>query len=146
MLQPTQAPGLINTFVCNCADCHKITASQFASNFTVDDKYLKHLRGQEILKTYSQSKTIATGNTMTNYFCSTCGTLMYRISSGAPNSPILRIGTIDDFHLQETKFAPQVEQFTKERLSWLPGVKGTAEHHESGHPSATFFTQPYHRP
>lgn len=71
---------------------------------------------------------------------------MYRISSAAPNSPILRIGTIDDFQLQETKLAPQVEQFTKERLSWLPGVKGTAEQHEGGHPSATFFTQPYHRP
>ena len=30
----------------------------FASNFTVDDKYLKHLRGQENLKTFEQSKTI----------------------------------------------------------------------------------------
>ena len=118
-LKPTQGPGLVNTFVCHCADCRKITASMFASNFTVDDKYLKHLRGQENLKTFKQSKTIKTHNDMTNYFCGTCGTLLYRVSSGMPGMSILRIGTIDDFTLQETKLKPQVEQFVENRVGWL---------------------------
>ncbi|TVY43237.1 hypothetical protein LOCC1_G004540, partial [Lachnellula occidentalis] len=48
---PTNAPGLINTFVCNCSDCHKITASKFASNFTVADENIKWVRGKENLKT-----------------------------------------------------------------------------------------------
>jgi hypothetical protein len=96
----------------------------FASNFTIADAYLKHLRGRENLKTFSQNKTIASGATMTNHFCSTCGTLMYRVSSRFPNYSILRIGTIDDFHLHETKLKPQVEQFTKTRPSWLAGVDG----------------------
>lgn len=96
----------------------------FASNFTVDNRYLKHLRGQDNLKTFSQAKTIASHNTMTNYFCSACGTLMYRISSGNPNQSIPRIGTIDDFSLHETKFRPQIEQFVNDRVDWFTGVEG----------------------
>lgn len=35
---PVEGPGLISTFVCNCTDCRKITASMFASNFTIKDR------------------------------------------------------------------------------------------------------------
>lgn len=123
-LKPTEGPGLVNTFVCNCNDCRKITASMFASNFTIDDRYLKHLRGQENLKTYAQSKTIGSGKKMTNHFCSTCGTLMYRVGEAFPGTSILRIGTVDDFTLHETKLRPQIEQFTKDRVDWFTGVDG----------------------
>ncbi|KAI9658127.1 MAG: hypothetical protein M1831_003972 [Alyxoria varia] len=116
---PTQGPGLVDTFICNCTDCRKITASMFASNFIVSDTHLAHLRGRDNLKTFAQSRSIASGNTMTNYFCSTCGTLMYRVGSGFPGKSILRIGTVDDFHLHETKLRPRVEQFTKDRVGWL---------------------------
>ncbi|KAK9326913.1 Mss4-like protein [Lipomyces starkeyi] len=124
---PTQGPGLVDTFICNCTDCRKITASMFASNFTVADTHLKHLRGRDNLKTFSQSRTIASGNTMTNYFCSTCGTLMYRVGSAFPGQSILRIGTVDDFHLHETKLRPRVEQFTKDRVGWLCGLEGVQQ-------------------
>ncbi|KAL0058561.1 hypothetical protein AAF712_014753 [Marasmius tenuissimus] len=127
---PTEGPGLINTFVCNCTDCRKITASMFASNFTVADTHLKHLRGRETLKTFGQSHSIAAGNKMTNHFCSNCGTLMYRVGSAFPGQSILRIGTVDDFILHETKLRPQVEQFTKDRVSWLPGIEGTKQFEE----------------
>ncbi|KAJ7696543.1 Mss4-like protein [Mycena rosella] len=119
---PTEPPGLVDTFICNCTDCRKITASMFASNFTVADTHLKHLRGRDNLNTFSQSRTIASGNNMTNYFCSTCGTLMYRVGSAFPGQSILRIGTVDDFHLHETKLRPTVEQFTKSRVGWLSAV------------------------
>ncbi|KAL0580649.1 hypothetical protein V5O48_001379 [Marasmius crinis-equi] len=121
---PTSGPGLVNSFVCNCTDCRKITASMFASNFTIEDTHLKHLRGRDNLKTFSQSKTIATGHNMMNYFCSTCGTLMYRVSSGFPGKSILRIGTVDDFNLAEIKLRPQTELFTKDRVEWFSGVDG----------------------
>ncbi|ROW09577.1 hypothetical protein VMCG_02517 [Cytospora schulzeri] len=121
---PTQGPGLVNTFVCNCANCRKITASMFASNFTVDDAYLKHLRGRENLKTYAQAEIVESGNTMTNYFCSTCGTLLYRVSTGFPGKSIMRIGTVDDFNLHETKLRPQKEIFTRSRVGWFTGVEG----------------------
>ena len=61
---------------------------------------------------------------MTNYFCNTCGTLMYRVSSGFPGMSILRIGTIDDFSLHETKLKPTQERFVSRRNNWLHGVDG----------------------
>ena len=64
---------------------------------------------------------------MENSFCSSCGTLMYRRSSGFPGKSILRIGTVDDFHLHETKLKPQIEQFTKGRVAWLEPAKDVAQ-------------------
>ncbi|KAL4982524.1 Mss4-like protein [Aspergillus falconensis] len=124
---PTEAPGLIDTFVCHCTDCRKITASMFASNFTVDNKYLTHERGRQFLSSYSQSKTVGTGNTMTNYFCSTCGSLMYRVGTGFPGMSILRIGTVDDFNLHEGKLKPRIEQFAKDRVTWLRAAEGVEQ-------------------
>lgn len=117
----------MDAFICNCTDCRKITASMFASNFIVTDSSLKHLHGQEKLNEFAQSKTIATGNSMANYFCSTCGTLMYRISSGFPDKRTLRIGTVDDFNLHETKLKPRIEQFVKDRVSWFTGGQGVQQ-------------------
>jgi hypothetical protein len=123
--QPTQGPGLVGTFVCHCSDCRKLTASMFASNFTIADTHLTHLRGRENLTSYGQSRTVSRkGNTMTNYFCKTCGTLMYRVGSAFPGQSILRIGTVDDFHLHETKLRPQMEQFVENRVDWLHPADG----------------------
>jgi len=121
---PVEGPGLVNVFVCNCSDCHKITASMFATNFTIADSHLKHVRGRENLSVYSQSRTILRKNEMANYFCKTCGTLMYRVGTAWPEQSILRVGTVDDFNLHETKLKPQVELFVKDRVCWLPGVEG----------------------
>ncbi|WYZ41006.1 hypothetical protein EsH8_IV_001347 [Colletotrichum jinshuiense] len=124
---PTQGPGLLNRFLCHCADCRKISSSMFCSNFTVADTHLRHLRGKENLKSYTQSRTIASGNDMSNYFCGTCGSLLYRVSSGLPGVSILRIGTVDDFRLSETKLKPQVEQFIGTRVDWLEPVDGVKQ-------------------
>jgi hypothetical protein len=124
---PTEKPGLVDSFICNCVDCRKITASMFASNFVVKDSYLKHLRGQENLTTFSQSKTIGTPNTMANYFCASCGSLMYRIGTGFPKMSILRLGTVDDFNLVETKLKPRIEQYVKDRAAWLRGADGVKQ-------------------
>ncbi|KAJ6573449.1 Mss4-like protein [Mycena vulgaris] len=120
----TQGPGLVDVFVCNCPDCRKITASMFATNFVIADTHLKHLRGQDNLTIYSQARTVATGHTMANHFCSTCGTLMYRVGSRFPGYSVLRVGTVDDFNLHETKLKPRAEEFVKDRVSWLGDVEG----------------------
>ncbi|KAK1494979.1 hypothetical protein CABS01_11207 [Colletotrichum abscissum] len=124
---PTQGRGLLNRFICHCTDCRKISSSMFCSNFSVADSHLRHIRGKENLKSFSQSRTIATGNDMANHFCGTCGTLMYRVSSGIPGMSILRLGTVDDFRLVETKLRPQVEQFIDTRASWLKPVEGVMQ-------------------
>lgn len=115
---------MVASFVCSCSDCRKITASMFASNFVVTDDQLVHVRGQEKLTEYSQNHTIGSGHTMTNHFCSVCGSLMYRVGGRFPGSRVLRIGTVDDFNLAETKLRPTIEQYVKDRVSWFKGVDG----------------------
>ncbi|KAF2677559.1 hypothetical protein K458DRAFT_319358 [Lentithecium fluviatile CBS 122367] len=124
---PTTAPGLVTTFICHCTDCHKITASMFASNFVVLTSHLRHLRGQSSLKTFSQNKTIASGKTMTNFFCGTCGSLMYREGEAFPGQSILRIGTVDDFKLMEGVLRPKWEVWSEKRVGWLRGLEGAKE-------------------
>jgi hypothetical protein len=91
------------------------------ANFVVMDSYLKHLRGREALTAFSENRTPTTGNTMSKYFCKICGMIMYRIGSRFPGQTIMRVGTVDDFNLQESVLKPDVEQFVKDRVSWLPG-------------------------
>ncbi|KAF7562307.1 hypothetical protein G7046_g1824 [Stylonectria norvegica] len=124
---PIKGPGLIDTFICNCTDCRKITASMFASNFVITDASLKHLRGKDNLTIFKQSKTIASGAEMSNHFCSTCGTLMYRLGASFKGMSILRIGTVDDFSLHDTILKPRVSQYTKNRVAWLHAIEGIEE-------------------
>ncbi|EGY18627.1 uncharacterized protein VDAG_09153 [Verticillium dahliae VdLs.17] len=100
----------------------------FTSGFIVLDSHLKHIRGEENLKQFSQSDTIKQeGKPMTNFFCSTCGTLMYRRSAGIPGASILRIGTVDDFRLAETALEPTIEQYVKHRVSWIKDIEGMVQ-------------------
>lgn len=96
----------------------------FTSAFLVLDTHLTHIRGEENLKEFRQSDTIVRDDsTMSNFFCSTCGSLMYRRSSRVPGS-ILRIGTVDDFKLAETALKPEYELYTKHRVGWLKDIEG----------------------
>ncbi|KAM0713460.1 hypothetical protein Q7P37_010422 [Cladosporium fusiforme] len=124
---PTTRPGLVDSFVCSCHDCRKITASMFASNFIVKDSETTHVRGRDKLTKFAQNKTIESGNTMENHFCSVCGTLMYRISSGWPGLLVTRIGTVDDYNLHETVLKPRLEQYTKDRVCWFNGAEGAVQ-------------------
>jgi hypothetical protein len=125
--QPLKAPGLGNTFACNCTDCHKVCQTQ-AVNFIVSDPHLKYLRGRDNITIFSTNKTTTQGNDMANYFCKTCGTLMNRVSSGFPGANFLRTGTVDDFTLQSTVLKPQHEIFTKSRLDWIKPIEGAKQH------------------
>ncbi|EIN05038.1 hypothetical protein PUNSTDRAFT_138220 [Punctularia strigosozonata HHB-11173 SS5] len=125
---PISGPGLVNSFLCHCPDCRKTTASMFGSIFTVDDAYLKHLRGRENLSSWSQSATTKRGVKMTNFFCKTCGTLMYRVGEAFPGKSMLTIGTVDDFSLHETVLRPRWEMFVKYRVGWITScVDGAAQ-------------------
>ncbi|KJY00294.1 putative glutathione-dependent formaldehyde-activating gfa protein [Zymoseptoria brevis] len=125
---PTEGEDFVDSFICHCSDCRKITASMFASNFIVNESATKHVRGKELLTKFAQAKTIESGNTMENHFCSKCGTLMYRVSEGFPGKLIARIGTIDDFNLHETKVKPRIEQYAKDRVKWCSAAEGVEQH------------------
>jgi hypothetical protein len=126
-LQPLKAPGLVNTFVCHCADCRKVSASMFATNFTSLDSHTRFVRGEDNLTVYAQSHTIPTGNTMSNSFCKTCGTLMFRAGTLAPGTRFMRGGIIDDHTLHDTMLKPGVEIFTEHRGAWVKPVDGAEQ-------------------
>jgi hypothetical protein len=126
-LQPLQKPGLINRHVCHCIDCRKIGSAFYQSNITVADSHLKHIRGEDNLTTFSETETIRVNARMTNYFCKTCGTLVYRRGARFPGMTILRTGMVDDLSLAETKLRPQVEQFIERRVAWSVPIEGAAQ-------------------
>lgn len=100
----------------------------FTSGFVILDTHLKHIRGEDNLKQFSQSKTIGQdGNVMTNFFCGTCGSLMYRRGEAMPGVSILRIGTVDDFKLAETALRPTIEQYVKHRVDWVKDIKNMVQ-------------------
>lgn len=104
----------------------------FASNFTAKNSHVRYVRGEDKIKEWGQAATPATGNRMTNGWCDNCGTLMYRYSSGAPDVKYMRIGTVDDFSLHETKLRPQVELFIDSRVEWLQPIEGVKQVHGMG--------------
>ncbi|TKX21353.1 glutathione-dependent formaldehyde-activating enzyme-like protein 2 [Elsinoe australis] len=124
---PKNPSTVTDVHVCNCTDCHKIHSSLFGCNFVIPTSALQHVSGQDELTEYSTSKSVGTGNTMTNYFCKVCGSIMYRIGTGFPGKVIMRVGTVDDFNMMEGLMKPEVEQFVKDRVSWLRGVEGARQ-------------------
>lgn len=52
---------------------------------------------------------------------------MYRVGDAFPGHSILRLGTVDDFHLHETKLRPRIEQYTKDRVGWLCHASGVEQ-------------------
>jgi hypothetical protein len=127
VLQPLQKPGLINRHVCHCLDCRKIGSAFYQSNITVADSHLKYVRGENNLATFEEATTVRANASMTNYFCKTCGTLMYRRGARFPEMTILRTGTVDDPALAETRLRLQVEQFIERRVAWSVPIEGTAQ-------------------
>ncbi|THX91630.1 hypothetical protein D6D02_10569 [Aureobasidium pullulans] len=127
LILPLQKPGLINRHICHCTDCRKIGSAFYQSNITVLSTHLKHIRGSEALTTFSETKTIRASTSMENYFCKTCGTLMYRRGERFPGLTILRTGTVDDLGLAEGRLRPQVEQFIERRVGWSKPIEGAAQ-------------------
>ena len=76
---------------------------------------------------YERKHGIATGDQMDNHFCTTCGSLMYRISSGFPKVAIMRLGQVDDFDLINGALKPQLEQFVKDRVPWAKPAEGVRQ-------------------
>jgi len=106
----------------------------FCTNFVLKDSDITWLSGADKLTRWGESATIASGNTMTNSFCSVCGTYMNRQSSGFPGLNFGRVGTVDDLKLHDGLLEPAVEQFTERRVAWLPPVPERAKTAEGQFP------------
>lgn len=107
---------------CHCIDCRKFSGSTNTNNLGLPVAGLKILQGT--LKVYAQQ--VATGNTMTSYFCGDCGSTLYRISSFSDQWVSVMIGGIDGLQTVEDGKA-DVELFVKNRPSWMTPIEGAKQ-------------------
>jgi hypothetical protein len=63
---------------------------------------------------------------MTNHCCGTCGSLLYRTSSGYLGKLAVKVGCIDDEDVV-ANYVPDVEIFTRSRVSWEPAMVGATQ-------------------
>jgi hypothetical protein len=75
---------------------------------------LKVTKGE--LKPYI--KIADSGNTIKNYFCSNCGSTLYRTSTGFPGVAMVRAGCVDNLDVASAK--PTVELWTRSHVGWVP--------------------------
>ncbi|NOQ16090.1 MAG: Gfa-like protein [Methyloprofundus sp.] len=94
---------------CHCDDCRKATGTGHASNafFKQNDV---HISGE----TSSYVSVADSGSTITRYFCSTCGSLLFGSLSGIKNVIAVAVGTLDD----SSWFKPSVIVYNKRKPQW----------------------------
>lgn len=103
---------------CHCVDCRKFSGSTNTNNILLPLDGFKVIQGT--LKTYA--KEVATGNTMTSYFCGDCGSTLYRRSSFNDTVAAVMIGGVDGLETIE-KGKADVELFVKNRPSWMKAIE-----------------------
>jgi hypothetical protein len=69
---------------------------------------------------------------MVNYFCKTCGTLMYRRGDRMPGVSILRLGTSTTSRSPRA-FKPTFEIFTETRVGWASPAEGDKQSEQEGY-------------
>ncbi|KKP06372.1 DUF636 domain-containing protein [Trichoderma harzianum] len=103
---------------CHCIDCRKFSGSTNTNNILLPLEGFKVLQGT--LKTYA--KEVASGNTMTSYFCGDCGSTLYRMSSFNDTVAAVMIGGVDGLETIE-KGKADIELFVKNRPSWMKAIE-----------------------
>ena len=94
---------------CWCRQCRRIAAGSPTTNamFVADDVAVEGA--------LSNTSYVATsGNTLTQHFCSSCGTPVMAQSSARPQIRTLRIGFLDEPH----DLRPQMAIWTEEAPQW----------------------------
>jgi len=109
-------------FRCHCTDERKLTGAAFALNLLFPTDSLTTISGQ--LQTWT--KRTDSGSEITNHICNQCGSLLYRTSSGYPGNMVIKAGCIDGFDAAEG-YIPDVEIFTRARLSWVGAIVGAKQ-------------------
>jgi hypothetical protein len=108
--------------LCHCNNCQKTTGSAFANNYRYTRAQITITSGKDTIKAYEDSNTLS-GNVLTRWFCSNCGSPIYLVNEKFKGLIILYTGALDGT-TQHTK--PSAELFAKNRRHWFPGVDGAS--------------------
>ncbi|MBT4933091.1 MAG: GFA family protein [Rhodospirillaceae bacterium] len=89
---------------CQCTNCQKFSGTGHATNMMLP-KDAFTVTGEVTCYEY----TADSGNTMTRFFCSKCGSPVYGASSGNPAGVMVRVGGLDDPAIFEANFSLYAE-------------------------------------
>ncbi|KAH7236655.1 Mss4-like protein [Fusarium tricinctum] len=107
--------------LCHCLDCRKTSGSTHALNWFVPAD-LVQLEGPS--QTFTKLSNAE--NPITNMFCPTCGTTVFREGPAAPGIKFVKAGIFDDPVVINT-VKPQGEIFTSRRPTWMTSVAGASQ-------------------
>ncbi|KAI2632550.1 Mss4-like protein [Hypomontagnella submonticulosa] len=110
----------VHRAICYCHDDRKISNTQI---YQVLKTSFKVTKGQ--LKTYT--KVSDRGNEISNHFCGTCGTTLYRSGGAESTSDKIGIcaGVLDDQSLIDNP--PAIEVYVEKRPPWVKQVEGAIQ-------------------
>jgi hypothetical protein len=94
---------------CQCSDCRRLSGTGHVSSLAVP---LEALRLTGTPRGYTHRAD--SGNTLTRFFCATCGAPLYSVNSGYPAMAYLRASSLDDPAL----FKPQTVAWSSSAPAW----------------------------
>jgi len=94
---------------CQCSDCRIFSGTGHSSHLMAARTAVR-ITG--VAKGYSTRAD--SGNTVTRYFCATCGAQVYSLNSGYPDAIYLRASSLDD----PSRFHPRMVVFTDSAPPW----------------------------
>ncbi len=104
----TAQPSL--SFICFCREC-QVSGGTEGAPVIVVDRQAASITGAARKRTYVSD----TGSLMEAYFCGTCGSRLYGLSSGRPDHIMFRAGCFDD----PRPFQPQAYLYVSRALPWV---------------------------
>ncbi|WYZ36539.1 hypothetical protein EsH8_II_000045 [Colletotrichum jinshuiense] len=116
----------IATALCHCFDCRKTSGSGFAINWVIPRDQLT-ITGESKLKEYT-TKALS-GSPVTNHFCGSCGTTLWRDGAATQGICYLKAGILDDAAAVDSR-KPAAEIFTTRRITWLHSIEGAFQKQE----------------
>ncbi|KXN83094.1 hypothetical protein AN958_01845 [Leucoagaricus sp. SymC.cos] len=114
----SQIANIQQQYVCHCAGCKQTSGSALSTNFLAPRSKIA-ITGP--VREYSSQAT--SGNTVTRYFCSNCGSAVAHSSSMVPELQALQTGNFADFG----KVKIQHELHVKDRWTGLAPVPGATQ-------------------
>ena len=103
----TSSPSF--SIICCCTQCQKITGAGHAPQFALPRAAVT-LKGKPAHYTFKADS----GNTVESSFCQSCGSPLYKTSSGFPDFVFFHAATLDD----PSQYRPQSVVWTRSRQPW----------------------------
>ena len=110
---------LVDSRVCHCHGCQKLTGSAFFPRALVRRRHLE-IRGT--------TTAYASSDDLMRYFCPTCGSLLFADRRSSPKGVAVSLGTLDDHRV----FPPDSHIWFAFKAPWLELCDGLPKHDRAG--------------